>query len=88
MEIIVAIPLALFLLLQLLKSKASPTPKAMFGYALLASLTVLARLDAAFFVLLLAISLVLDSSLRRSMTWKHRVALLAGVSLRSSCISG
>ena len=79
MEIVLAIPLGLFLVLRVLKAGANPTPKEIFLCALLAAMTVLARLDGAFFVLLLAVFLACDRSLRRSMTSKHAIALLAGM---------
>lgn len=80
MEIVLAIPLGLLLVLRVLKASANPAPMEMFLCALLAAMTVLARLDGAFFVLLLAIFLGCDASLRRSMTWKHGIALLVGAS--------
>lgn len=78
MEIVLAVPLALFLILQLLKANATPTLMDTAKCSLLTSLMILARLDAVFLALLLVFCLAFDSSLRRSLSWKHAAALFAG----------
>ena len=78
MEIILALPLALFLLLSLLRSADPPPPMGLCGQAFLASMMVLARLDAALLVLLLVLFLAFDPACRRGLTLRHAIALLAG----------
>lgn len=77
MEVTLAIPLALTLIL-LLVAEATWTPLRCFAASLVAAIMVLARLDSALLVMALAVLLIFSSIARKEFTWRKLIAVLAG----------
>jgi hypothetical protein len=80
MEIIATIPLALGLIVLILRSKMPWSARRVFALTLLAALVVLSRIDSAILIGALGLSLLFVSAVRRSLRPRHLLAVVLGAS--------